>query len=69
MATKLYIVEVRDSDGNLVLSPQSPPPFATASERQLQEYHDEVTGDYMAEFRDVLGWYRTQGWHVRRRPW
>ena len=69
MANKLYIVEARDSAGRLQESPENPPPFKQASQRQLQEFHDEETGNYMAEFPSVLAWFARQGWAVRERPY
>lgn len=70
MAAKIYIVEARNEAGELDTSPERQPPLATmASARQLQEYHDEITGNYMATFAEVVEWFRRQGWYVRERGW
>lgn len=67
MRSKIYIVEARNAAGELDSS--NPPPFETASARQLQEFHDETTGDYMASLPAVIGWFKAQGWHCRQRDW
>lgn len=69
MAANVYIIEARTDAGELDTRPERMPPFNTASARQLQEYHDEITGDYMAEFGAVVEWYKSKGWHVRARQW
>ncbi len=69
MASPMFIVEARDEAGRIVPDPKSPPPFSTASARQLEEYHAEHTGNVMAELTEQLAWFKSQGWHCRRRGW
>lgn len=66
---ELYLVEPRDSAGALLTDGSNPPPFVTASRRQLFEYYWDQTNDLHGSWSEVEHWFRHKGWHIRKREW
>lgn len=65
----VYIVEARDSAGALIVDGSNPPPFVTASRRQLFEYYWDNSHDFQASWQEVEHWFRHKGWHIRSKEW
>ena len=65
----IYLVEARDSAGALITDGSNPPPFVTASRRQLFEHYWDNSQDFHGTWQDVEQWFRFKGWYIRKKEW
>lgn len=72
---QMYVVEARDTGGEIEPAQDKQPPFPVASERQLFDYFNEHQDKFTAyqgepgHWAMVKAWFSKQGWPVRPKTW